>query len=675
MDPNKLEFNSEYWQNILPPMDDITLDTKLHLILSLVLYLAVTVRQLLEFIFTTEITAVKSKASVFMSRRKSLEQFAPAVLFQLWHTRWPKVRTYLHEMIIPCAHEIALEESDSIIRDPDLQINVKKLTVASIRELLRPEKILEKYRASAPFIFGLLYTFSASPNRYRKEKAAREEKKSSQRMGTEDGAAEDANDKADESGPEDVYEGASGPHAASAETPLEGFSRNPVFAIILAITMLAFVRNRATNALPLLLGLFFKISGTSARVLTMLSNTGICVSSNTVERLKKRISEDAIAFAVDLMKSGQIFFVIFDNINIFIRKFQQRTTNRNTMIHATNAAVIGLSGVDAAAENLKEKLDLRGKRSAATIEDILPTREDDAHMRKAFTGLIADMLIRYCPGNQKWEDRAEMLKEASDMIPKDRPRKRTRARSGFSTSTKGLKRGSSRSSSKYKNGQHLPKRNARRDRFDDVDTMERVENPEELSALWHHALQASHKIMRTHYGNAVLDPTSLAAHKGLLNRTWDVNKPNYAAAKALIKHSLIARLLHIVMLFLNMTLWSELSAWRPNMLEIREISEKITAQFATTAAAEDAKKGEDDYLAHAIYFIRDALFFFEFEHAVSWADAGRVLRVLKYWAFSFRGASQHNYARECAEILIKLKYEVTQSLRAALEKACNSISG
>ncbi|KII86340.1 hypothetical protein PLICRDRAFT_177892 [Plicaturopsis crispa FD-325 SS-3] len=32
-------------------------------------------------------------------------------------------------------------------------------------------------------------------------------------------------------------------------------------------------------------------------------------------------------------------------------------------------------------------------------------------------------------------------------------------------------------------------------------------------------------------------------------------------------------------------------------------------------------------------------------------------------------ADEHNYARECAEILIKLKYEVTQSLRAALEKA------
>jgi hypothetical protein len=83
--------------------------------------------------------------------------------------------------------------------------------------------------------------------------------------------------------------------------------------------------------------------------------------------------------------------------------------------------------------------------------------------------------------------------------------------------------------------------------------MERLEYADELSAPWHFALQATHMLMRTHYGQAVEDPASLAAHKGLLNRKWDVNKPNYAAAKSLIRHSLIARILHCVMLvFLNL---------------------------------------------------------------------------------------------------------------------------
>ena len=90
-------------------------------------------------------------------------------------------------------------------------------------------------------------------------------------------------------------------------------------------------------------------------------------------------------------------------------------------------------------------------------------------------------------------------------------------------------------------------RAARRDRADDVNSMERLEYVEELSNLFHFALQATHMLIQTHYGHAVPDPTSLAVHKGLLGRTWDVNKPNYAAAKALVRHSLIARLLHAVM--------------------------------------------------------------------------------------------------------------------------------
>jgi hypothetical protein len=77
-------------------------------------------------------------------------------------------------------------------------------------------------------------------------------------------------------------------------------------------------------------------------------------------------------------------------------------------------------------------------------------------------------------------------------------------------------------------------RGARKDRMDDINAMERLDYVDELSALWHFALNATHMIMRLHFGDSVLDPGSLAKQKGLLNRTWDAEKPNYADAKALI---------------------------------------------------------------------------------------------------------------------------------------------
>ena len=43
---------------------------------------------------------------------------------------------------------------------------------------------------------------------------------------------------------------------------------------------------------------------------------------------------------------GHLFSTIFDNINIYLRRFQQRVTNQNSMIHATNCAVIALDEED-----------------------------------------------------------------------------------------------------------------------------------------------------------------------------------------------------------------------------------------------------------------------------------------------------------------------------------------
>lgn len=118
-----------------------------------------------------------------------------------------------------------------------------------------------------------------------------------------------------------------------------------------------------------------------------------------------------------------------------------------------------------------------------------------------------------------------------------------------------------------------------------------------------------------------------------------------------------------------MKTWSELQSWRPDLETVQKISLEIFEAFATSESAEKAKKGGDDWLAHCIYFIRDALVFCEFEHAVSHADAGRVIRVFKFWALAFRGSGQHNYARECVEVLVKWKYELPPSLRLALEKS------
>ena len=191
---------------------------------------------------------------------------------------------------------------------------------------------------------------------------------------------------------------------------------------MIAITLLAYTCNRATNVLPLILGLFFKIGGTSSRVMTMLSNVGLCVSGWTVECLKKRISDDAVAHAAELMKSGHLFCTTFDNINIYLQKFQQCVTNKHMMIHATNYAILAIDKEDLdvqCVENLDTKLALRGQRAEATFADILPSEDDDEHLMKAFTCIIAEMLVCYTPESKSWKKHADILDKVKKMMPSD----------------------------------------------------------------------------------------------------------------------------------------------------------------------------------------------------------------------------------------------------------------
>ncbi len=194
-------------------------------------------------------------------------------------------------------------------------------------------------------------------------------------------------------------------------------------AILVAVFICAFVRNRATNILAVPLGLFFKINGTSERVLTLLSNIGLSISSTSIERLKLQVSKDAIQLAINLITGPSLFYIIFDNINLYLRRFQERITNCHTMIYATNVAAISISDGDhTKVDNLPSKLAMRGKRvNANFVSDIIPNKEDSAFCETVFQCLIVELLVRYTPGSDHWEGRGEMLKKITEAMPKDRP--------------------------------------------------------------------------------------------------------------------------------------------------------------------------------------------------------------------------------------------------------------
>ncbi|KAJ7170299.1 hypothetical protein C8R43DRAFT_944818 [Mycena crocata] len=411
--------NSKFWEDKLADVPTKSPDSKVHLILSLVIYLSVSIRHLLTFIFTSDIKPVKDRAARFLGYTPTHTdpdgRFPMAHIFLLWLEQCtsPVQQEQILLMITPVAKAAVLADSNNVSKDVSLQ------------------KLADKYRALAPFFFKLVYVFVASPNDYRKDHMKQNVNSESPSGGEGDEAARDWQMTQMRITTRPDIQRQNQHHSGRVLRVSAGIlslfrALTDAQAIILVISMLMFVRNRATNLLPLLLCLFLKIPGTTTRV-----------DAQQSKYLRMRFGSAwwtsrwlwwwgatlscLFAGTVALARSGRMFLTTFDNISISLRKSQQRLTNRNSIIHATNVALSALKDVDPKAEDLQAKLDLRGEHKWATVEDILPTTDDDVHMEQSFTALIAEMIVLYCLGSGEWKDRKEMLEAIEEMMPKDCP--------------------------------------------------------------------------------------------------------------------------------------------------------------------------------------------------------------------------------------------------------------
>lgn len=74
------------------------------------------------------------------------------------------------------------------------------------------------------------------------------------------------------------------------------------------------------------------------------------------------------------------------------------------------------------------------------------------------------------------------------------------------------------------------------ERARDKDSFQQSDYAMTLSALWHDGMNAAKMMIKTHRGDKVFEPASLSSAKESQNRTFDMNSPEYAPAKALIRH-------------------------------------------------------------------------------------------------------------------------------------------
>lgn len=270
--------------------------------------------------------------------------------------------------------------------------------------------------------------------------------------------------------------------------------------------------------------------------------------------------------------------LVYDNINLTLRKASQRLHNMTEQINATTSAVIALptyfstppfkSACDVSNQNRWS-----GDRQRMTINKILPTLEQQGQIRSAFRNavrlLLLDNLGGFAAGGahaagiakQVAAERPIIRKlggagEKTDFYPlpalnqEEASVKGTiRVVQGLIRDTLNLATEAAVSKLRFFVGDWMSIRNLRSMKYHRLAEPEpwgRMEWVQEASMPFHFQLNAVHMLIIAHLGESDKDPSSLDRHQTCLQRfKVDKKKPEYNQTCELIEHSLIARLFDI----------------------------------------------------------------------------------------------------------------------------------
>jgi hypothetical protein len=222
-----------------------------------------------------------------------------------------------------------------------------------------------------------------------------------------------------------------------------------------------------------------------------------------------------------------------------------------------------------------------------------------------------------------------------------------------------------------------------------------------VPGLFHAKIADCHGVLETHFGKPTFrSPGSLGFHNTVLDRLpiTLTSLPPFRTCRDLIMVSLYARVLHCLLLVSgkdsleacaeSITSYDTLVTYAKKIYStyadadrVQELRERrIPEERKRDAEAKAAKKsgtasGEpstsnlphirkgDMVLENGILFLRDALLTREFADAIKAGDSGRVLVILRMWAFCYRGNGRTKYAHEMLHLLHNLICVWTKELR------------
>ncbi|KAF9896408.1 hypothetical protein BX616_007517, partial [Lobosporangium transversale] len=422
-------------------------------------------------------------------------------------------------------------------------------------------------------------------------------------------------------------------------------------------------------------GLYMFGKGAPVKLVNLFSKAGLSVSHPTIMRGLKALSTDS-RDRIQATVREVPWYIVYDNINMASHKHHQRLGNRDIFVSGTTATAI-VSNVAAEEEiNFKPTQSLR-------LQDLMPTDDNEAHLRKVFQYHLVGVLLR----NFKRFDGQSMPAPTKHLLTLEKTKT-------FPLPSMRIDQGTIRGNLEVlefitEAALELPHewfegrriliagdqltvsrlRSLKELRADDISSYHRLDWVIPVIQLFHLQMLLASTILRTHYGTAST-PGSIAFNVSLLERKRvSLEKPDFHATNELLRESfdaLVQRAWELTLLSTNLEEFAEGVSDEVLKIELMAKVDTLIDRFLLTGSLEilDGTTSRNSAL-----FLRDMLFYLELSSAIKAGDHGRIEEILKWITIMFQAGSTKNYANELLHLHCGFAYSWSKQTKDAVRSS------
>ncbi|KAF9577456.1 hypothetical protein BGW38_007323, partial [Lunasporangiospora selenospora] len=468
-------------------------------------------------------------------------------------------------------------------------------------------------------------------------------------------------------------------HAPSFDELLRSLIRSdpnkrPEILLAVITSMIMYNRSERASSFQKIIGIHLFSARCPSSVVTLLQRMSISTSRHSVKRSLETLTKNAISQIKHVTNNP--FGLLYDNINMANRKFDQRLDNKDMFESGVTATII--PGLDLGTPNT----DCR-TYSPLTAEDLaLDSDEDEKHMSEIATFHLIDVLqrtfgplpidstispVRQLPAvktpthplpimmidQSTLEGNLRILKHVMEVVA-DKPEEYfdfhdiiimgdllTVARVwGLQTALE-----------------------------NDISRYKRMEWAIPVFQLFHTQMMLAQLILHTHSGKESV-PGSLEYNKSLLGRNRiSVDNLSFHDVDELLRHSFDAMVLRLWEVILDldegMTMERMLKTTEKDELNAF-IHAKAKVMASTYLNSTAINRQSNSANINSSLFIRDMIYHIELAAAIKVGDVGRIEQILRWVTIMTQAGTTSNYGHELLNLQFGLRHEWTAERKEAI---------